>query len=577
MHGNSRFSESRRTVLSSLGAVGALLAGTGFASAAPGRDSAGQRDEVLVGVADGADRSRVERRALAAVPADASVTHRNERLGYFAVELPAAAADRGREAVADAIANRRGVDYAEPNSTYETQVAPNDPGFDTQQAPQAVDAPAAWETTFGSEDVTVAVVDTGVQYGHPDLAGQFGDTLGTDVVGGDGDPELDTAEEGHGTHVAGCAAASTDNGTGVAGVSDSRLLSVRVVDESGYATLSAIADGIQWAADQGADILNLSLGGGDAATLANAVDYAADRDVCLFAAAGNTGESVMYPAAYERCVGVAALDPDENLASFSNRGPNVDVAAPGVNVVSTYPVDDYRAFSGTSMASPVAAGVAALGLAADPDLSAADLRRRLAETAVDVGLPAEEQGAGRVDAANIVAAAESDSGNDGEAEDTSEEGADSGGDDGDTCNASVGGSVDGSLGFFESDAFRWDVYYTEPCEVTVELAAADDFDLYVTRDGRVPTASDHDLRSSGSDGSGTVTVTSPESGGAVGILVDADWDSGAYTLSVTESGSGTASTQRLETGALLSSVDQGDTSRGRGSGRGATSPPGRSD
>jgi serine protease len=337
------------------------------------------------------------------LPANASTTHRNDTLGYMAVELPAEASDQAVAAVERALSNRPGVQYVEENATYEIQVAPNDPYYDSQYAPQQVNAPAAWETTTGSTDVTVAVIDTGAQYDHPDLQSLYASDPGYDFVDNDGNP-YPNAGASHGTHVSGCASADTDNNRGVAGISDSRLVNARCLGGNGSGSLADIADGVQWAADQGADIINMSLGGGGYnQTMKNAVQYAANRDVLIVCAAGNDSRgSVSYPSAYSECVSVSALDSYENLASFSNYGDGVEVAAPGVNVYSTYPTDSYAELSGTSMASPVAAGVAALGLAANPGLSASQLRQRLKDTAVDVGLPATQQGSGRVDAANIV-------------------------------------------------------------------------------------------------------------------------------------------------------------------------------
>lgn len=553
-------SEERRTFIQAIGTFGTLLASGGVVSATPSREPTGQRDEVLVGVADDTEMATVETRAVSAVPQRASVTHRNQTLEYFAVELPEEVSDRARKRVKEAIENRPGVEYAEVNGTYETQLAPNDPRFDTQYAPQQVAAPSAWDETLGSENVTVAVVDSGVQYDHPDLSTRFGSDEGRDFADGDGDPRPDTTSESHGTHVVGCASASTNNGEGVTGVSNSRLLSARALDESGSGTVSDIADAIQWATDQGADVINLSLGGDYSSTLQNAVTYAAERGVCVVAAAGNSGDSVLYPAASDQCVAVSALDPDEDLASFSNSGPAVDVAAPGVNVLSTYPIDDYREMSGTSVSSPVAAGVAALGLAADPDLSGADLRRRLRDTAVDVGLPSEYQGAGRVDAANIVDAA---SDNTGGGDDGSDGGDESDGDDGsdggsDTCNQTVSGSADGVLWYYGSDSYSWSVYFSNPCEITVDLdAGSDDFDLYATRDGRPPSTSDYDEASTGSGGSESITLSDPSSGGSIGILVDAGRDWGSYTLSVTETGGGTASAQDADGADPLTESDSG--------------------
>ncbi|WP_420828719.1 S8 family serine peptidase [Halomicrobium salinisoli] len=392
-------------MLQGLGSLGLAAAG-GVTAARPGRRPGEKPDEVIVGAAKGADAGAVASMASSASPADASVVHVNETLGYVALRIPGA--ERAREAVRSAMANRAEVEYVEANAAFETQLAPNDPGFDQQYAPQLVDADDAWDETLGSADVTIAVVDTGVAYDHPDLASGFGSDPGRDFADGDGDPAPDTGDESHGTHVAGCAAADTDNGVGVAGPSDSGLLAARALDETGRGSLSDIADAIQWAADRGADVINVSLGGDtDTRTMKRAVEYASEQHGALVVcAAGNSGQSgVAYPAAYEECVAVSAVDPNEELADFSNYGAAVELAAPGVNVLSTMPSEGYGHYSGTSMAAPVVAGVAALGKAANPDLGTEELRRLLRETAVDVGLADDEQGAGRVDAAALVEAA----------------------------------------------------------------------------------------------------------------------------------------------------------------------------
>ena len=394
--------QSRRSVVQAIGALGALAA-AGVTEATPGRAPGPKEDELLVGTAASASVESMEQDVREHAPGNASVTHRNETLGYLALELPEQASAKAKESVKKALEKRPTVEYVEENVTYETQLAPNDPYFDSQYAPQQVNAPSAWDTTLGSSDVTVAVIDTGADYTHEDLSGLYASDPGYDFVDDDGDPYPDSGAT-HGTHVSGCASADTDNGVGVTGVSDSRMINGRCLDGSGGGSLSDIADGIQWAADQGADVINLSLGGGGyTETMKNAVSYAYDSGSLLVAAAGNDGRgSVSYPAAYEECVAVSALDPNEDLASFSNYGSRIEVAAPGVNVLSTTPSDGYEELSGTSMASPVAAGVAALGLAVDPGLSNQQLRQRLRETAVDVGLSSDEQGSGRVDAANIV-------------------------------------------------------------------------------------------------------------------------------------------------------------------------------
>ncbi|NHN48380.1 S8 family serine peptidase [Halostella sp. JP-L12] len=396
---------SRRSFLKTTGAMGAAGALGGVASATPGRPPGPREDEILVGVSAASTMDDVQAQVEREIPDDAEVVHRNETLGYMAVRLPDRASTQARESVKSAMANRNGVRYAEDNATYHALAQPNDPRYGDQYAPQQVNAPAAWDTTLGSENVTVAVVDQGVKYDHPDLADQFGANKGRDFVDDDGDPyPTDMSNEYHGTHVAGIAAATTNNGTGIAGMSNSRLLSARALSPQSGGSTADIADAVQWAADQGADVINMSLGGGGyTSTMKNAVSYATSNGSLVVCAAGNDGSrGVSYPAAYDETVAVSALDQNEDLADFSQYGDKVDVAAPGVDVLSAWTTSDYNRISGTSMACPAAAGVAALGKAVDSSLSATELRQRLKETAVDVGLSADRQGAGRVDAANIV-------------------------------------------------------------------------------------------------------------------------------------------------------------------------------
>ncbi|PCR91985.1 S8 family serine peptidase [Natrinema ejinorense] len=408
---NDRDRPGRRDVLRSLGAIGSITALGGLTAAQPGRDPGPKPNELLVSTAPTTSTVSVQRTVENQLPSDASVVHRNETLGYFAVEVPDEASAQADSNVARSLERTDGVEFVEENGTYyafdevETeQRQPDDPQFSQQYAPQQVNAPEAWETTVGSENVTVAVIDTGTDYDHPDLRDQFGSNPGTDPAGDTDDPAARGAK--HGTHVSGIASATTDNGDGVAGISNSHLYAVRVLGGGGGGSWSDIADGIQWAVDNGADVINLSLGAPrQSGVVESAINYAYDNGTLPIAAAGNDGpctDCVSYPAAYPNCVAVSALDPSENLARFSNTGPEIDVAAPGVDVLSTVPNGGYESLSGTSMASPATAGVAALGLAANPEWGPSDLRSALEESAVDIGLPASEQGAGRVDAANLV-------------------------------------------------------------------------------------------------------------------------------------------------------------------------------
>ncbi|MFD1646369.1 S8 family peptidase [Haloarchaeobius litoreus] len=514
---------NRRTFLKTTGAAASAAAFAGLTQATPGREPGAKENELLVGISSSTSMASVQRQVARDLPSDANVVHENDNLGYIAVEVR----DDGpstMDAVSSRIERQSGVRYVERNTTHYAFAQPDDPKFDQQYAPQQVGAPSAWDTTFGSEDVTVAIVDTGVDYTHPDLQSRFGTNKGSDFAGGDGDPMAPSGEN-HGTHVAGIASATTDNGTGVAGMSDSTLLACRALG-GGSGSTADIADAVEYATDQGADIINMSLGGGGyTETMKNAVSYAVNNGSLPICAAGNDGTgSVSYPAAYDECVAVSAVDENEDLADFSQYGPNLDVAAPGVDVLSTWNDSPYNSISGTSMACPAASGVAALGKAVEPGLSATELRSKLKNTAVDIGLSAEEQGAGRVSAVDIV-------GGDG--------GGGGGGGGGDCGSTSTGGSADSSLsGYWDSESYTYTTSLDSTCQVTVSLdgPSGADFDLYVTLDGRTPTTSDYDKRSITQDSQEQVIADAVSSGQDIGILVDSYSGSGSYTVSVEELG-----------------------------------------
>jgi serine protease len=220
--------------------------------------------------------------------------------------------------------------------------------------------------------VTVAVVDTGVACFDKGPFSRGSDLSGTRCEGGynfvsDGAEAYD--DQGHGTHVAGTVAQTTDNGKGAAGLAFcAKLMPVKVLNRFGWGTLANVAEGIRFAADNGAEVINLSLGGsGKSRILEDAVDHALGKGVVVVAAAGNSGKSVGYPAGYEGVIAVSATDSNDNLAWFSSRGPEVAIAAPGVNVTQQTICDAGRnrceifgSFSGTSMASPHVAGAAAM-------------------------------------------------------------------------------------------------------------------------------------------------------------------------------------------------------------------------
>jgi serine protease len=325
------------------------------------------------------------------------------------------------------------VELAEPNRFRETYVVPNDPDYAQQWGLPKINAPAAWDRTTGSANVVVGVIDTGIDLNHPELApllvpGRDLVDLGNaapppgfhfegDFVGADSDPQ---DEVGHGTHVAGTIACLSNNGTGVAGVTwGCHLMPVRVLarivnnsnanDVRGSGSAADIAAGIRWATDHGCQVINMSLGGTvDTQVERDAVAYAVAHDVVVVAAMGNSfqqGNPTSFPAAYPDVVAVGAIDSGEHRAVFSQTGPHIDVAGPGVGVRSTYWDDTYANLSGTSMATPHVAGVAALIRSCNSNLPAAQVAQILRDTAKPLRddpadpVPNDSYGFGLVDAA----------------------------------------------------------------------------------------------------------------------------------------------------------------------------------
>jgi serine protease len=263
------------------------------------------------------------------------------------------------------------VEFVEPLARVRASFVPNDPLAREQWHMNRIGAPRAWDFAVG-RGVTVAVVDTGIACENHGPFTKGTDLGSTECVEGwnlvDGTPHAND-DQGHGTHVAGTIAQSTNNAIGAAGVAfGARLMPVKVLNEDGWGTTADVADGIRWAADHGAHIINLSLGGPrNSRVLQKAIDHAVERGVVVVAAAGNTGGHVQFPGASDGVIGVSATDADDKLARFSSRGEGVDIAAPGVNVVQQTvcnkgrnKCEQFPGWSGTSMASPHVAGAAAL-------------------------------------------------------------------------------------------------------------------------------------------------------------------------------------------------------------------------
>lgn len=340
---------------------------------------------------------------------------------------------------------RPDVAQAAPNYKRDiTEIIPDDPMWSEQysidaSATGSVQASQAWTITKGKKKVRIAVVDTGVQLDHPDLAkkiwnnsdeiadngidddnnGFVDDVHGWDFIEDDNnpnptpDPNGDNEGLSHGTHVAGIAAAKTNNTTGMAGVGwKVKIMPIKVSDASGTMTDADVVKGIQYAIDNDATVINLSLGGlGYSSVLDEVVQQAIDEGIVVVAAAGNNHRNMnilpFYPVCSAGVIGVSATDENDNVAGFSNFGTNcVDVAAPGVDIVSTIYDGAYDSYSGTSMSSPNVAGIVALLKSQQSDLTPAEVLSIIKDTADDVDLPAA-YGTGRVNAVEALLALDS--------------------------------------------------------------------------------------------------------------------------------------------------------------------------
>lgn len=329
--------------------------------------------QLVIGLEDDATKAEVK---TAVEDAGATVDQSIGAIDTKVLEVPTG---QVREAI-DSLEDSPAIEYVEREVVLEaTDTIPNDTLWREQWGPRRVRAPRAWDATRGSSSVVVAVVDTGVAYGHPDLQGLF--VPGYDFVNIDADPRDD---HGHGTAVAGVIAARTQNHEGQAGMCwKCSVMPVKVLDRNGSGPSSTIAAGIVWAVNHGARVINLSLGGaGTTQALQDAVAFAASKGVVVLAAAGNSGSSTkFYPAAYAETLSVAATTSSDNLYDWSNRGLDwVQVAAPGCNVA---PVrgGGYGDFCGTSSATPIVSGIAALALSLDPSLGKDALEQALRRTA----------------------------------------------------------------------------------------------------------------------------------------------------------------------------------------------------
>lgn len=307
-------------------------------------------------------------------------------------------------------AERNGIAY--PNG----QKIPNDSSFNLQwnlhQTSNAdINAPEGWYEIYnkfgriGDPNIIIAIVDTGVDYNHPDLsASMWTDSNGHhgyDFVNGDNYPMDD---DGHGTHVAGIAAAVTNNSIGVAGVSwGCSIMAVKVLPAVGGGSYSDIADGVDYAVDNGVRVISMSLGGSiNSLALKNAINSAYDANVVIVAAAGNSADDLdvnsYYPACYDNVICVSATNSDDQYANFTNYGSYIDVAAPGEDIYSTLRNNTYGYMSGTSMAAPHVSGLAALCLSMYSGSEPNEVKQCIIDAVDDLGSAGKDDyyGYGRI-------------------------------------------------------------------------------------------------------------------------------------------------------------------------------------
>src|SRR3954453_12700376 len=366
--------------------------------------------------------SAAEKRAALNVPGVGSDRGQIAGIGTHVVSV-----NRDPAELARVLSNKAVVKYAEPNFVLKASATPNDPLYadeyglnnigQTGGAPDAdIDAPEGWDLaglgTFPSTGgVKVGIVDTGIRATHEDLAGKLANCAQSRLTGllvsGSIQEGSCADDNGHGTHVSGTITANANNGKGVAGVAFNSPLAMckALGGPLGSGSTSDVANCIRWAHDKGARVISMSLGGGASTTLQQAVQYAwangGATGSVVVAAAGNDGDSTLeYPAAYAEVVSVAATDNRDARASFSNANSDVEIAAPGVNVLSSYNGSnaDYPTLSGTSMATPHVAGATAIIWDKYPTAAASTIRSKLDASVDDLGAAGRDPsfGFGRV-------------------------------------------------------------------------------------------------------------------------------------------------------------------------------------
>ncbi|RQG88972.1 peptidase S8 and S53 subtilisin kexin sedolisin [Natrarchaeobius halalkaliphilus] len=407
-HDSSRVTTpNRRTVLQTIGAGGLALGGIAGTSGSAAAGSDENWTELSVGDHDQRYNVGYKNGDGAKTAKDVATTV------YYDIDpLDALTIESDLDGL-QTLEENDDIEYVEVDRQLEVELPPQEVEVQQETNGQTVPwgierigARDVHEMGITGDDVDVCVLDTGIDPSHEDLAANLGDGAAYTECQGDlvpwecEEPWSDDRESGHGTHVAGTVGA-LDNDLGVVGVGpDVTLHAVKVLDQNGVGFHSDIANGLAFAGFFEFDVANMSLGGVDTELKRAGVEYAHEQGVLLVASAQNEGAPVLYPAAYDEVIAVSATTPDDTLAWFSNRGPEVELAAPGVDVLSTVPQDGYAAYEGTSMAAPHVAGAGAIIMSLG--YSASETREILNATAEDISLPSEHQGSGLVDVATAV-------------------------------------------------------------------------------------------------------------------------------------------------------------------------------
>lgn len=339
-------------------------------------DSSFVKGELLIQLTPGAARNTIEQ-TLDNIGAE--VVEELPQIQVKRIKVPEHALD----ALKTALSHNPNISFVEENFIAEGSTDPNDEKYPSQWHHVTLMSSLSWDYQTGSTDMPIAIIDSGVDADHPDLVEKLipgynflaQNTNTQDVLG-------------HGTAVAGSAAAATNNGIGVAGMAwQNPVMPLVVLDSSNYATYANIAAAILYAVDHGVKIINISIGGSSySSTLEYAVNYAWDHNALVFACAHNySTDTPYYPAACTHAVAVAATDAGDNLASFSNYGSWITLSAPGTSILTTNNGGGYGYWNGTSFASPIAAGAAALAWSANPELTNEQILQVLTASADDLG------------------------------------------------------------------------------------------------------------------------------------------------------------------------------------------------